>query len=323
MTIIANTYTAYDARGIREELSDVIYRISPEETPFISNVGKGGTVDNTYFEWQNDALAAATTNNAQLDGNDYTAFPAAVPTTRLGNYCQISTKQVLVSGRVDRVKKAGRKSELSYQLALRSAELKRDMESISCQNNFAAPGTVGATASTTASFETFLRTNTNRGAAGANSTLSGGTQGYPNAAPTDGTQRAFTEVILKDVAQKVWTSGGHLTMLMLGALQKQVASGFAGIAQQRRETGAKAAVIIGAADAYLSDFGTIQIVPNRFSRNRSGLFLDPEYIEIVFLRPFQQITLAKTGDAEKRLLLVDWGVKVNHEAAHGIAADLT
>lgn len=321
MGIIANTYTAYTAVGIREELSDVIYRISPEETPFMSNVGKG-SVDNTYFEWQNDALAAATTSNAQLDGNDYTTFPAVVPTTRLGNYTQISTKQVLVSGRVDRVKKAGRKSELAYQLALRSAELKRDMESIATQNNFAAPGTVGATASTTASFETFLRTNVSRGATGANATLSGGTQGYPNAAVTDGTQRAFTEALLKTVAQLVWNSGGHLTMCMLGGLQKQVASGFAGIAQQRRETGKSAATIIGAADGYLSDFGLISIVPNRFQRNRSALILDPEYIEVVFLRPFQQIELAKTGDAEKRLLLVDWGIKVNHEAAHGIVADL-
>jgi hypothetical protein len=322
MAILGNTYTAYDARGIRESLEDVIYRISPEETPFVSNVGKGGSVEQPYFEWQNDALASPNVTNSNIDGNDYTTFPAVTPTTRLGNYCNISTKQVIVSGRVDRVKKAGRKSELAYQLALRSAELKRDMETMAVQNNFAVPGST-TVASVTAGFESFLRTNVSRGATGASSTLSGGTQGYPNAALVDGTQRAFTEALLKTVAQLVWNNGGELTMLMLGGLQKQVASGFAGIAQQRRETGAKAAVIIGAADAYVSDFGTIQIVPNRFSRNRSALFLDPQYIDIVFLRPFQQIELAKTGDAEKRLLLVDWGLKVNHEAAHGIVADLT
>src|SRR5579859_7946434 len=114
MPVITNTYTAWDAKGIREDLSDVIYRISPTETPFMSSVGKG-SVQQQYYEWQNDALAAASTSNAQIDGNDYTSFPAVVPTQRLGNYTQISAKQTLVSGRLDRVKKAGRKSETAYQ----------------------------------------------------------------------------------------------------------------------------------------------------------------------------------------------------------------
>ncbi|HXI67398.1 MAG TPA: DUF5309 family protein, partial [Steroidobacteraceae bacterium] len=155
MSIITNTFTAYDAKGIREELSDVIYRISPEETPFMSNVGKG-SVDNYFFEWQNDALAAAAAN-AAMPGDDITAFPAVTPTSRLGNYCQVSRKLVLVDGRVDRVKKAGRKSELAYQLALRSAELKRDMEVVLTSNQ---PGLAGAnpnTPPTTAGIEAFLR----------------------------------------------------------------------------------------------------------------------------------------------------------------------
>jgi hypothetical protein len=321
MAIVTNTFTTYDAKGIRESLSDIIYRISPEETPFFSNVGKSG-VSNTYFEWQNDALGAAAANSA-VEGDDIASYPAVTPTTRLGNAAQISRKLVIVSDtESESVDKAGRKSELAYQLALKSAELKRDMEFIAVQNQAANLGATG-TARLTAGLESFLRTNSNGGTSYANATLSGTTNGYPNAAPTDGTQRAFTETILKTVAQNVWNGGGKLRMLMVGGTQKQTVSSFSGIAQQRRETGDKAAVIIGAADAYVSDFGTIMVVPNRFQRNRTAFLLDTEYLEVVFLRPFRQVSLAKTGDAEKRMLLSEWGLKVKHEAAHGKIADLT
>lgn len=320
MTIASNTFTTYTNVGIRESLSDVIYQISPEETPFISSVGKG-SVPAVYNEWQNDALAAAAAN-AQLEGDDITTFQAVVPTTRLGNYCQISRKLAIVSGTNDQIVKAGRKSEMAYQLAQRSAELKRDMEFIATGVGVGLAGNT-TTARTTAGFESFLRTNVSRGASGVSPTLSGGTQGFPNVAPVDGTQRAFTETILKAVAASVFTSGGSLKTLMLGVAQKQVASGFAGIAQQRRETGDGAAVVIGAADMYVSDFGTLQIVPNRFTRNRSALFVDPERVQIDYFRPFQTVALAKTGDAEKRMILVEWAVRVTHEAGHGIAADLT
>lgn len=320
MTIVANTFLTYSAIGLRESLSDVIYRISPEETPFISNIGKG-SVPSVYNEWQNDALAAAAANQ-QLEGDDVATFPAVVPTVRLGNYVQISRKLALVSGTNEVANKAGRKSEMAYQLALRSAELKRDMEFIATQNQAAVAGN-STTARQTAGFESFIRTNDSRGASGVDPTLSGSTAGYPNAAPTDGTQRAFTETLLKTVAQAVYSSGGKATMLIVGPAQKQVASGFAGIAQQRRETGDVAAVIVGAADVYVSDFGRINIVPDRFSRNRSALFVDPDYAQLDFYRPFRTVELATTGDAQKRMILVEWGVRITHEAAHGIVADLT
>lgn len=323
MAIVANTFTTYSAVGIRESLSDTIYQISPEETPFLNNIGTG-SIPQTYNEWQNDALAAPAAN-AQLEGDDITAFTAVTPTTRLGNYAQISRKLAIVSGTNEKAVKAGRKSEMAYQLAQRSAELKRDMETAATGAAAAVPGNA-TTARVSAGFESFLRTNTNRstgGTAGVNPTLSGSTQGYPNAAPTDGTQRAFTETILKDVAQKIFTAGGKLSICMVGPGNKVVASGFAGIAQQRRDTGDTAAVIVGAADVYVSDFGKITFVPNRFSRNRSALFIDPERVQIDYFRPFATIPLAKTGDAEKRMILVEWMLRVTHEAGHGVAADLT
>lgn len=324
MAIITNTYLSYSAAGIREDLSNVIYNISPTLTPFINNVGRG-KVSNVYFEWQNDSLAAAAAND-QLEG-DETAFTAAVPTNRLANYCQISRKDVLVAGTLDAVSKAGRKAETAYQLAKKSAELKRDMEFVACQNQ-AARGGNSTTSRRTAGFESFLRTNVNRGpgagVAGANPTLSGATDGYPNAGPTDANAtRAFSETILKDVLEQIYTSGGEQKMVLLGAAQKQVFSTFAGIAQQRYNAGDDQTTIIGAADVYVGDFGKLRAVPSRFSRNQSALFIDPEHVEIVFLRPFMVEDLAKTGDAEKKHILVEWGLKVTHEAAHGVAADLT
>lgn len=321
MAVITNTYLSYDAKGIRENLSDAIYRISPEETPFQSAVGKE-SVDGVYYEWQTDALASAGAN-AVVEGDEAT-FAAATPTVRLGNYCQISRKSVIVSGTLERVSKAGRKSEMALQLAKKSAELKRDMEFIATQNQAANAGAT-ATARLTAGLESFLRTNADRGVGGADPTLSGSTAGYPNAAPTDGTQRAWTETILKTVSQAVYESGGNPTVLMVGAAQKVVTSGFAGLSANRNtiSSGASPVAVVAAVELYVGDFQTLQVVPNLFQRNRSAFLLDPSQASIVFLRPFFTKDIAETGDASKKLLLVEWGVKVNTEAAHGIAADLT
>jgi hypothetical protein len=321
MSEIANTFDSYSAKGIRENLSDIIYRISPEETPFISNIGKE-EVDQPFYEWQNDSLASAAANTA-LEGDDIASFPAVTPTARLANYCQISRKLVLISGTLDRVKKAGRKSEIAYQLSLRSAELKRDMEFTATQNQAGVAG-ASATARQTAGLESFLRTNTQLGAGGVNSTLSGATSGYPNSVRTDGTARAFSETILKAGMAAAYTAGGKPSMLMVDPTQKQTVSAFAGIAVNRFQLNKPTmGAIIGAADVYVSDFGELTIVPNRFQRHKSAFLIQPEYASLAFLRPFQAIELAKTGDAEKRMLLVEWGLKVKHEGAHSLCADLT
>ena len=315
MAIITNTYTRYSAVGIREDLSNVIYNISPEETPFISNIGREN-VKNTYFEWQTDSLAAASAANAAVEGDDITSFDAVTPTTRLGNYTQISRKTVIISGTLDAVDKAGRKSELTYQLAKMGKELKRDMESALLANQSPAAGSSPSTPRRTAGLPAFIKTNTSFGTGGAD------TAGI--AARTDGTQRAFTEALLKTVLAKVWDNGGDAKMLMVGSFNKQAASAFNGIATKFRDVPAgQQAQIIGAADVYVSDFGTISIVPNRFQRSRDGLVIDPEYASLAVLRPIQQVELAKTGDAEKRMMLVEYGLKVGNEAAHGIVADLT
>lgn len=316
-----NTFDTYDAKGIREDLASVIYDISPEETPFMSNVGKG-TAKSTYFEWQEDSLAAASTSNAQIEGDDAVAVEPAA-TARIGNYTQISRKTVTVSGTLEAVDKAGRKSEMAYQMAKRAAELKRDIEATATSGQAAVAGN-STTARQTAGFGAFLKTNTNNGAGATEPTLSGTTSGYPNAAAGGGTDRAYTETILKDVIQQVWTEGGDAKILMVGALIKQKVSTFTGIAGTRfNVNGNKQATIIGAADIYVADFGNLEVVPNRFMPVDVAYHVDPSMAAINFLRPFEKVELAKTGDAEKMMLICEWGVKVNNERAHGVARDIT
>ncbi len=321
MAIKTNTFVSYSAKGIREDLSDMIYDISPTETPFIQMAGKG-KAKNTLFEWQVDSLASADAANAQIEGDDVDSvgYDAVAATTRIGNYAQISRKSVVVSDTHEVLDKAGRKSEMAYQLAKRAKELKRDMETICLSNQACAAGN-STTARKTGSFLAFLKTNVDKEATGVNPVYTT----TPSGTRTDSASpRAFTEAILKSVISKVWSSGGNPKVLMVGPVNKAKASAFAGIAASRFNVKGNApATIIGAADIYVSDFGNVEIVPNRFQRERDAFVIDPEYVQIDYLRPFKTTPMAKTGDAEKRLLVVEWGVRVKNELAHGLAADLT
>lgn len=319
MTIVANTFLTFDAKGIREELSDVIYNISPEDTPFISMSGKE-KVSNTLYEWQTDALGAVDTTNAHLEGDDVASFDAVTPTARVGNYAQISRKTLIISGTEEIVRKAGRRSELAYQTAQRGKELKRDMESISLENIAGDAGS-STTARDTATLGAWLKTNVSKAGDGTNPSY---TQGVPSAARGDGTQRAFTETLLKAAISSLWTAGGTLKQLMVGPFNKTVASGFSGIATTNFDLSRpRPAAIIAAADVYVSDFGFLTIMPNRFQRERDAWLLDFEFLSIAHVRPFRVTKLAKTGDAEKRLMLVEWGLKVKQEAALAAVVDLT
>jgi len=315
MTIVANTFTTYSAKGIREDLSNVITNIAPEETPFMSNIGRE-SVSNTLFEFQTDTLAAAAAN-AQLEGDDVGTFDSVVATVRVQNYCQISRKTIVLSATEEVVNKAGRRSELAYQIAKRGSELKRDQEFIMLSNTGAVAGD-STTARKTASLTAFLKTNidfdTTNGVSPTYTTL-------PSTARTDGTVRTFTETILKNVIQKVWTAGGTPKILMVGPVNKQRVSGFTGIASSRFNIDG-GATLVGAVDIYVSDFGNVSVIANRFQRERDAFVLDPDYAKMTVLRPYQQIELAKTGDADKRMLLVEFGLKVLAENAHGLAADL-
>ena len=317
MAIVTNTFTTFDAKGIREDLSNIITNIAPEETPYMSNIGRE-SISNSLFEFQSDTLAAAAANK-QIEGDDVASFDAVTATVRLQNYAQISRKTIILSATEEVVNKAGRRSELAYQIAKRSAELKRDQEFTMLNGAVAAAGST-STARGTASLGAWVKTNVDKQTDGTNPSYTT----LPNSARTDGTVRTFTETILKNVIQQVWAAGGTPKILMTGPVNKQRVSGFAGIASSRFNIngGEKPATLIGAVDVYVSDFGNVSVIANRFQRERDAWVLDPEYAKMVVLRPYQQVELAKTGDAEKRMLLVEWGHKVLAENAHGLAADL-
>jgi len=312
------TYQTYQSIGNREDLSDVIYDISPTDTPLLNTLARAKATA-VYHEWQTDSLAAATTANAAVEGADASDATMS-PTTRLGNYTQIVQKTIKISGTLESVDKAGRKSEKAYQLSKASAELKRDIETILTANQGKSAGD-SSNARTLGAMLSWIKTNTNKSSgttAGVDPTTAG------TSTRTDGTQRAFTETILKDVIQKVYSAGGNPKILMVGPFQKQAVSAFAGIAAQRYMAPADApTTIIGAADVYMSDFGTISVVPNRFMRTRDALVLDPEYAAVAYLRPFATNELAKAGDAEKTQIIAELTLEMRNEAAHGIAADLS
>ena len=312
------TFTRFDAVGAREDLSDMIYDISPTDTPIMSSIGKGRATA-VYHEWQTDALGAATTANAAVEGADATASTLS-PTVRLGNYTQIVQKTVQVSGTLEAVDKAGRKSEKAYQLAKASAELKRDIETIITANQGRDEGN-STTARKMASLLSWIKTNTSKGSgttAGTDPTTIGvSTRG-------DGTTRTFQESMLKEVVQEVFSSGGTPTLLVVPPALKQVVSGFTGLSQHRYNSNATGQItILAGADLYQSDFGVLQIVPNRFMRSRDALVLDPEYASLNYLRPFSTNDLAKTGDSEKTQILAELTLEVKNEAAHGGVFDLS
>lgn len=321
MAIFTGTYTRHTAIGVREELANQIFDISPEETPAVSAMGRE-SIKNTLFEWQTDSLAAAAAN-AQIEGDDITSFPTVTPTVRVANYAQISRKLLMVSGTLEAVDKAGRKSEVAYQMARRGAEIKRDMEYTVFSNT---AGSAGSTteARITATLGAWVKTNVDAAITNGDPTY---TSGVPGATRTDATttlQRAISTTIINSVVQAMWSAGAKVKDLFVGPVNKAKVSALTTAVTRNYDiTQPKPTAIIGAVDVYVTDFGVLSIVPSRHQRERDAWFLDFEFLSIGILRNFRTEDLAKTGDAMKKMLLIEWGLKVKQEAALGLAADLT
>jgi hypothetical protein len=323
MAIATGTFTTYATVGIREQLMNSIYNISPEDTPFVTAIGRSKT-KNTSPEWQTDALAASS-DSAVLEGDEY-SYSTPTATARLKNICQINRKTVTISGTDQAVEKAGRADEIGYQMEKKAAELLLDMEKACVGVNQASVAGNTTTIRRVGSLSSWLTTNVSRGSGGANGGYNSGT-GLTVAA-TDGTERAFAESQLKTVMQAAFTAGGKPSIAMMSPGQKVNFSAFAGNAVNRVDNapakGSTAQMaIMAAADVYKSDFGNLTAVPNRENRTRDVFLLDPRYAEIAYLRPFVRDKPAKTGDADKRALLVEWTLVVKNEAAHGVIADLS
>jgi hypothetical protein len=314
MALATGGFSTYGAAGNREDLTDVIYDISPIDTPFMTAAGRGKATA-VLHEWQTDALASTDTTNAFLEGGEF-AGTASTATTRVQNYCQISGKEIVITGTQEVVDKAGRGSELSYQVAKHGKELKRDMEAI--LTNVQGQNAGGTTqARKTRALGSWISTNDSRQTSG----TTGLAAASATQAPTDGTQRAFLESYLTTVLQSCYTSGGEPSQLMVGPYNKTVVSGFTGRSSSQQIVNED--TILGAAHLYASDFGDIRIVPNRFQRERDAWLIDPKHVKVAYLRPFFTKKIGTTGDSEKRLMIAEYCLEMCNEAAHGGIVDLT
>lgn len=323
MAVPANTYTRFTAaQNVREDLIDRITRTQPEDTPVISMMGRA-TAENTLHEWQRDSLRSPNKDNASLDGDDATPS-AKTPPLRVGNICQIYQDTIGVSGRAEAVKKAGMKSAMAYNKAKGYKELQRDMEATALSANAAVIGS-GSVAPKTGGLGVLIYTNAQHGAGG--STVAH-TSGAPTTAPTAGTARAFTEALLKAAAQAAFTSSGKVPpAVYVSPNHKGVFSGFAGIAVNRYQVPGgknKQGKIIGGADVYASDFGDMEIVPHYIMAGSTMVYgLNPDYLDAVYLRPFNSWELGKSGDNTKQQILVDATIRATSENAHFKIADLS
>ena len=328
MALTTNTVTRYDAsRVVREDLSNVIYNISPVDVPAMSNFGRD-TAKQTMFEWSTDLLATPT-NTPVIEGDDVHGITdLRANTQRVNNYTQINRKIVEVSGTVESVEKAGMKSVLAYNLAKAASEMKRDMELATLGLQIGNVGS-NSVARATAGLGSWIITNWMGGAgAGAAPKMSGDPtnplDGFPSTAAVAGTPRAFTEGLLKTAMQKVWTEGGDPKVAFMNASQKIAFSAFAGIATRFRDVPAgKQAQVIGAADIYVGDFGTLSICVDRFAPTSAVYVGDPEYASLSYLRNFKTEVLAKTGDNEKRMILCEWGLRVRAQRSWASILDLS
>jgi hypothetical protein len=329
MAIITNSHTTFGSNRRREDFSDVIAMITPEETPVLSSLDTV-KVSGTKHEWSTDALATPVTSNAQLEGDQY-SYSAVTATSRVGNYCQISRKTFAISKTQEVVDKAGMASEVGYQRAKFGAELKTDIEASILSNNASVAGNT-TTARQSAGLRAWIATNDSLGTAG--SPASGGYNsgtGVVDAA-TNGTQRAFTKTLLDDNLELTYKAGGSPNAMHCSPYVKRVFSTLmsdSNVAAPRFATKGEAVTIVGAADVYRSDFGLIDVVPNRQMARvgatlaRNAFLLDPSKVKIGWLRKIQEDKdVASNADAHAKVILGEWTLVVSNEAAHGCIADL-
>lgn len=320
MGVNANANETYDVSTIREDLQDALVSISPTETPFMSTIGKK-SISNTYFEWAEVDLAAASDSNRVIEGENAPATDAPTNAKRLANYSQISDKVVEISDTAEKVNGVADAQKMAKQIAYKLKELKRDMETMLVGSNNAAVAGASGTARETASLSAFLQSNVDRGTGGANGALSGGTAGAPTTAATDGTLRALTEDMLKGVIASCWDNGAEPSLVLCGSGVKQkISSTFTGSATRYRDISDKK--VVASVDVYVSDFGDLQIVPSRFVRARDVFVLDPSMARVGYLSTTTQKPLARTGHSERRLISVEYGLQVDSEKAHGVIADI-
>lgn len=319
-----NTFDTYDAVGNREDLADKIYNVSPEKTPVMS-AGQRRKAEAKFHEWQRDALATPNKDNAVIEGDDR-AGTALTPTTRVGNYVQLLDKVAVVTTTQKATRSAGRSNEMKYQIAMKAIpELKRDVEAMMLSKNPAVAGN-SSTARKSAGLGVLCYTNALHNGSGATASH---TSGAATTAVTAGTNRTFTEALVKTAMQSIYTNSGEMpTMVSVTPAHKSTFSGFTGIAANRvnLKKGGQQAAIVGGADVYVSDFGDLTIVPNYVQATAASdvaYILNPEQYGCAILQGFNTTPLAKTGHTDKEMVATELCTWVGAETAHAKIDNLT
>lgn len=310
MAKVTNAFQTYQAKGNREDLSDIIYNIDPTDTPFVSSIGRRN-VTNVTFDWQTEELPAVDGDNAEIEGFELSRA-AATPTVRLSNVAQISKRDATVSGTQNNVNAAGKAREMAHQMALVSKALKRDVEKILVGAQARNNGTASAARKTRA-LEHWLSTNVLRGATGAAPVSE-------TAAVTDGTQRALTEDLVKEAMQTAYINGAEPSVLMVGPVNKLQVSKFAGRSGTQVSVGQN--TVTSNVTIYASDFGELKVLVNRHQRERTAFLLDPQFAAVAYFRNFQRTPIAKIGDADTEMIVVEYGLEMKNEKAHAAIADI-
>ena len=318
MAVPANTIQNVARVGVREDLDEKIAELFPDEAPFMKGIGRS-KASNTYTEWQTDGLAAANEANASIQGDDL-ANLARANTTRVGTHTQLFTKVVGSSTTVEWTNKAGRRSEMARELMKAGREIRTDQEK-RFVGNYASVAATAGVAGLTAGAQAWLTTNVSRGATGA----SGGFAAGVVAAATNGTQRPYTETLLKGVLLTIWNNGGNAKMVITNGAQKQAEAAFSGLAVNRIDNSPNggALTIVAGADIYQSDFGKVAFVPDRFADARSALVVDPEYWDIAVGEGLTTFDLSTTGLASRKAMRTEVALRCLNEKASGVVADLT
>jgi len=318
MALPTNTYTSFDAAGNREDLSDIIYDVSPVETPFASRISRGKATATTH-EWQTDALDAATTQ-AYLEGDDATA-DAGVATTRLNNKTHIFRKVISVSGTQRAVNSAGRSDEYEYQLVKRGRELKRNIEKALLGTQNKDNPTATATARVLGGVATWLGTNLHKMTS--TGTTPGGGTGYVAGTGVTITTATQLEDPVATVIAQCWNSGGDPGVIMCDSSGKKFLSKLSGIATLYKDVPGKSqGTIVQGADVLVSNFGEHMVVPNRFMPSTQIYFLDMEYWAIAELRGMSTVPLAKTGDSDRAMLITELTLEAKSPASSGKIGEL-
>jgi len=308
MAQVGNTFDTYDSVGIREDLSDVIHNITPDETPFYSACKKT-KAKSTLVEWQTDTLRSSAAN-AHIEG-DETTFDAVSATTRLNNRTQIFKNAVVIPDTDEGVNKAGRKQEIAYQTLKIAREQKLDIESALFANQAAVAGSSTA-ARKLAGLGAWVKTNEENGGGSAAAPTGDGTD-----ARTAGTAQNLTQDDFDSVMQQIWTSGGNPDRVYLSPVNMNVALGFAGNNNQRSQVQAGDETVVKSLDVYVTPWGTVEFVPSRECRGSDVYILQNDMWEVAVLRGTKNTEMAKTGDATKRQVVTELTLCSKNEAASG------